>query len=59
MVFLISGIDKLFYPFQQGLVLLVELVVQHFMLLQNKWHQEKYELGSNDAWIKVPLMLGG
>ena len=31
-----SGINQFSNPFQQGLVLLVELAVQNFVLLQNK-----------------------
>ena len=31
-----SGINQFTHPLQQGLVLLVELVVQNFVLLQNK-----------------------
>ena len=53
-----SGLNQFSNPFQQGFVLLVELVVQYFVLLQNKRNQNISMPGSNDARIKIPPCLG-
>ena len=52
-----SGINQLSNPFQQGLVLLVKLVVQNLVLLQNKGIKY-WQPKSNDARIKIPPCLG-